>query len=139
MSRLASADGDAEVLTLESVSGFGFSCSPVTFEHARPRLIFAHVDESKLVSLKAVGAVIGEDLVARMEFASKMGINLEKIKILRGLRYKLDVAVFECVFQGVRKQVSISASGTVRLSGPLAPRLIYFIEKELPVMAKIQG
>jgi hypothetical protein len=124
---------------IEGAAGYGFSCSPVTFETERPKLVFDRVDESKLVSLKLVGAILGEDLVARMEFASKQGIDLEKMKILRGLRYKIDVAAFDCLFQGVRGQVSIAAGGLVRFSGPLTAHLRQLIERELPQIAKAKS
>lgn len=117
---------------IEGIAGFGFSCAAVTFEHARPVLLFDRIDESRLVGLKLAGAVIGEDLVARMEFVSRRGIDLEKMKILRGLQYKLDVAVFDCSFRGLKGQVSISSGGLVRLSGPLTPHLRELIQKELP-------
>ena len=121
---------------IESLSGFGFSCSPVTFKQIHPKSIFEYVDESKLVSLRVVGAVLGEDLVARMEFASKKGISLRDIGLLKGHQYKLDVAVFDCVLKGVRGQLSISAGGTIRLRGPLTPRLLHFIQRELPQLSK---
>lgn len=124
---------------LESLAGFGFSCAPVLFENVRPTLVFDHVDASKLVSLKVVGAAIGEDLVARIELASKMGMKMGKIKMLEGLHYKVDVAVFECILQGVKGQISVSSNGTVRLSGPLSPRLLHFVERELPQIARSGG
>lgn len=117
---------------LESLAGMGFTAKLITFEHARPTTIFNQVNISKLVGLKVVGAVVDEDLVARMEFASKKGMIVESMKILNGLKYKVDLAVFEFIYEGVRGQVAFSANGAVKISGQLAPKLIGLIELDLP-------
>jgi len=116
---------------LESIVGLGFSCLPVIFDTVTPDDFSEGVDEARLVGFKVVG-VVGEDLVARMEFASKNGIDLKAMSLLKGVRYKVDAAVFECSYRGLRGQVSIAAGGTVRLAGQLTPRLIHLIEKKLP-------
>lgn len=117
---------------LESLAGMGFTAKPVAFDRAKPTTVFERVNVSKLVGLKVVGAVIGEDLVARMEFASKQGMIVEEMKVLNGLQYKVDFAVFELIYEGVRGQVSFSASGAVKVSGQLAPKLVSLIEQDLP-------
>ena len=117
---------------LESLVGLGFTAKPLTFDRFKPTTIFEQVEVTKLVGLKVVGAVIEEDLVARMEFASKQGMIVEKMKLLDGLRYKVDSAVFELVYEGVRGQAAFASNGVVKLSGPLAPRLVHLIEQDLP-------
>lgn len=121
---------------LESVSGFGFTCVPVTFDRVWPTLFLGKVDESKLLSLRVVAAIAGEDLVSRMEFASRDGISLDRIRPLTGLRYRIESSVYQCLFRGVRGQIGIAANGTVRLTGPLTPRLLYLIQKELPQLSR---
>jgi hypothetical protein len=116
---------------LESIVGLGFTSKPLTFEKAKPTTVFESVDAAKLIGLKVVGAVINEDLVARMEFASKQGMLLDNMKLLHGLRYNVDSAVFELVYEGVRGQVSFSSSGMVKISGQLSPRLVHLIERDL--------
>lgn len=118
--------------TLESLAGMGFTAKPMTFELAKPTTIFNHVSVSKMVGLKVVGAVIDEDLVARMEFASKQGMNVNNMKILNGLKYKVELAVFEFLYEGIRGQVAFSANGSVKISGQLAPKLVSLIELDLP-------
>jgi hypothetical protein len=117
---------------IESLVGLGFTSKPITFDKAKPTTIFESVETTKLVGLKVVGAVIDEDLVARMEFASKQGMIIEKMKLLDGLIYKIDSAVYELIYEGLRGQVAISSSGVVKVSGQLAPRLVYLIEHDLP-------
>lgn len=117
---------------LESLVGLGFTSKPLTFEQAKPTTVFENVDTAKLVGLKVVGAVVDEDLVARVEFASKQGMTVENMKLLDGLRYKVDSAIYELMFEGVRGQLAFAASGVAKVSGQLAPRLVYLIERDLP-------
>lgn len=117
---------------LESLVGLGFTSKPLTFEKAKPTTVFKNVDVTKLVGLKVVGAVIDEDLVARMEFASKQGMIVENMKLLDDLRYKVASSVFELIYEGVRGQLVFASSGLVKVSGQLAPRLVHLIEQDLP-------
>lgn len=117
---------------LESLAGLGFTAQPMAFDKFKPTAVFEHVHVSKLVGLKVVGAVVDEDLVARMEFASKQGMVVENMKFLEGLRYKVDLAVFELVYEGVRGQMAFAASGAVKISGQLGPKLMHLIEQDLP-------
>lgn len=117
--------------SLESLVGLGFTCKLLTFEKARPTTVFEGIETVKLIGLKVVGAVIEEDLVARMEFASKQGMAVENMKLLEGVRHKVDSAAYELVYEGIRGQLAFSSSGTVKVSGQLAPRLVHLIEQDL--------
>lgn len=116
---------------LESMVGLGFTSKLLTFEKAKPTTVFESIQAFKLVGLKIVGAVVEEDLVARMEFASKQGMVVEKMKLLEGLRHKVDSATYELVYEGIRGQLAFSSSGAVKVSGQLAPRLVHLIEQDL--------
>jgi hypothetical protein len=117
---------------LESLVGFGFTSKPMTFDRTKPTTVFESVEITKLIGFKVVGAVLDEDLVARMEFASKQGMIVENMKLLDGLRYSVDSAVFELIYEGVRGQLAFASSGQVKISGQLAPRLVHLIEQDLP-------
>lgn len=117
---------------LETLTGMGFTAKPVLFDKDRPSSVFKLVDSSKLVGLKVVGAVIADDLVARMEFASKEGMVVENMKILSNLKYKVDLAVFEVVIGGLKGQIAFAANGTVKISGQIAAKLISLVEQDLP-------
>ena len=117
---------------LESLAGLGFTAKPMAFDRVKPTTIFERVHVSKLVGLKVVGAVVDEDLVARMEFVSKQGMVIESMKSLDRLQYKVELAVFELVYEGVRGQAAFSSSGAVKISGQLAPKLVHLIELDLP-------
>ncbi len=119
---------------LESEVGLGFTSKVVTFEKVKPTSLFSSVDSSRLIGLKVVGAVIGEDLVGRMEFASKNGMLISEMKVLDGMKYTVDSAIFELVYQGLRGQASFNSNGMVKLSGQLSPKLLNLIEQDLPTI-----
>lgn len=116
---------------IESLVGLGFTSKPLTFQKAKPTTIFDNVDVAKLVGLKVVDVVVDEDLLAKMEFASKEGMAGEEMKLLEGLNYKVDYAAFELIYEGVRGQATFVSSGVVKLSGPLTPKLLALIERDL--------
>lgn len=117
---------------LESILGLGFTSKPLTFDKAKPTTVFKSVDSTKLIGLKVVGAVIDNDLVARMEFASKQGMIVENMKLLNDLQYKVETSIFELIYEGVRGQLVFASNGLVKISGQLAPRLVHLIEQDLP-------
>ncbi|WP_440534059.1 hypothetical protein [Variovorax sp. YR566] len=119
---------------LETLVGMGFTAKPVTFDRARPSAVFNSVDSSKLVGMKVVGAVLADDLLARMEFVSKNGMAVENMEVLKGLKYKVELAVFEVVLSGLKGQIAFAANGTVKISGQIAPKLISLVEKDLPLL-----
>lgn len=117
---------------LESIIGLGFTSKLVTFEHARPTTIFEEIKTVRLIGFKVLGVVLDEDLVARMEFASKQGMTLSQMKFLEGRPYKVDSATYEMVHEGIRGQLSFLSNGTVKVGGQLAPKLMQLIEEDLP-------
>lgn len=116
---------------LETLVGMGFTVKPVEFDKGQPYTVFRSVDASKLVGLKVVGAVLADDLVARMEFASKQGMVVENLTVLDGLKYKVEHAVFELVLGGLKGQIAFAANGTVKISGQVAPKLVGLVEQDL--------
>lgn len=116
---------------LESLVGLGFTCKPVTFAKTKPTSVFENSEVTKLIGLKITDAVLGKDLLARMEFSSKEGITLEKLTVLDGVHHKTDSASYELIYAGVRGLLSFSSTGMVKVSGQLAPRMIHFIEQDL--------
>lgn len=117
---------------LESLVGMGFVTKPITFEKQNPVTIFKDIDISKLIGLKVVGAVIDKDLVAKMDFISKQGINIENVSILNNIKYTVDLATYELICDGIRGQVTYTTNGLIKISGQLAPKLISIIESDLP-------
>jgi hypothetical protein len=117
---------------LESIFGMGFTVQPVLFDRTQPSTFFNDLTSSKLVGLKIIDAVAGENVVARMEFASKEGFDPQRLEVLRGLSYKVEHAAFEVLFQGLRGHVSFASSGIVKINGKIASKLASLIEADLP-------
>ncbi|MGC9561572.1 hypothetical protein [Brachymonas sp. M4Q-1] len=116
---------------LETLVGMGFTVKPVIFDKGRPSTVFRSVDALKLVGLKVVGAVMADDLVARMEFVSKEGMVVENMTFLNDLKYKVEHAVFEVLLGGLKGKIAFAANGTVKISGQLAPKLVGLVEQDL--------
>lgn len=117
---------------IESLVGLGFTCRPVTFGSSKPTTVFEAIEITKMTRLKITQAVIDDDLVARMDFASKQGITLDKLTILDGVPHNIESASYEFNFEGVKGCLTVANNGTVKVSGQLAPRLIHLIETDLP-------
>lgn len=120
--------------TLESLVGLGFTCKPVTFAKKKPVSVLESVEVAKLVGLKVTDAVLGKDLLARMEFSSKEGINPEKLTALDGVPHKTDSASYELIYGGVKGVLHFSSTGMVKVGGQLAPKLIHLIEQDLALL-----
>lgn len=114
---------------LETIVGMGFTCEPAGFHFANPLEIFKGVDTAKLTRLSVSGAVVRQDLVARLEFASKNGMDVEGIRLLKGLEYKIDLSSFDIAFRGLRGHATLSFGGAVKISGPLSPMLMTLVER----------
>lgn len=115
---------------LESQIGLGFVCKPITFSKIQPTEIFTDNYETKLVGLKVSG-MVDNDLGTKIEITSTDGMSIENIKLLNEIRYTLTSAVLEVLFEGIRGQVTITATGLVKISGKLKPKLLGEIEKQL--------
>lgn len=115
---------------LERSVGFGFSVTPVTFEGAQLAVI-EKADVRKLVSLKVTDVVIGKDCLARMEFVSRDGLDVEKISFLRKLSYRKDLIKYELSFAGVKGVMTCSAGGAVKVSGGASERIVSLLERQL--------
>jgi hypothetical protein len=116
---------------IESHTGLGFTCRPITFEMVGFCHIFSNIEVKNLVELKIAGAVVEKDVVARMEFVSKQGVETENIGILNGIKYTTESAVFEMICEGVKGRVSYNANGMVKISGKLKPLIVHLIEQDL--------
>lgn len=116
---------------LETTAGMGFSAEPVTFSLAQQKAVLARTDEFKLIGLKGVGSSVELQMVARIELASKVGLNLERLEILRDLSCTIDHSSYEASYQRTRGQITFTATGVVRLAGQLQPRLLNLVERQL--------
>lgn len=117
---------------IESIVGLGFSSESVLFRQFDPLKVFLDADSIKLIGLKVTDVVVSDDLISSMEFSSKQGINLNEVRVLDGLKYKVDTGVYELTYESARGQVSVSAGGLAKVSGQLASKLLHQLEANLP-------
>jgi hypothetical protein len=117
--------------SLEMVAGMGFSAVGVKFPYRRLRVLLAHADVSRMVGFKGLGSDATLRAVARIEVASKEGIDPAQLPFLKGLKYSVDHATFDVVYRMIRGQVSFTESGLVRITGQLEPYLLNCIERHL--------
>lgn len=116
---------------LERAVGIGFFVESVIFSQATFNSILERVDECRLISTKGLAALHESKALARIEIASKEGIDLESLPLLKGLEYIVDTAVFEVTYRRERGQILFAKSGLVRVNGPLSERLIELVEETL--------
>lgn len=117
--------------SLEKIIGFGFSCQPISLRDQDIQSALAGVDNKNLNSLKVSGSLRGAKALARIEIASKEGLNPSEIEILKSGEYVVEAALYDVSFKGVRGQIGFSKAGTCKLSGPLKELLLSKIEKVL--------
>jgi len=117
---------------IETIMGLGFVSEPVLFKTFDPVKVFQSIDSLKLIGLKVSDVVLSGDLVSRMEFSSKLGIDPNQLKALNGSKYKIDTGVYEITHEGSSGQLSISCNGLVKINGHLTPKLLHELEESLP-------
>lgn len=117
---------------LELAFGFGFSTEIVDFKDLKVKAIVRKFDVVKLVAYRVTNVAFGADCVGRLELASRGGIELAKVDLLRGRKYKPDFAKYEVIYRGVVGNFSYTSSGTLRVGGKLADLILERFEEEIP-------
>lgn len=118
--------------TLEKNIGLGFTCKAVTFEKVSPTKILTSIDNTNLIGLKVSGVVSKSGLKANLELVSNDGISIDKVNLLKDMRYSITSAVIEVVYEGRRGKASLASTGLVKVSGNITPKITYAIESILP-------
>lgn len=119
------------LLALELVFGFGFTIEVVLLKPQVLEAILNKLDDHKLISFKANGSVVELQTIFRLEAASKIGINIDSLKILVGTKYALDQSSYEVSHKGYKGQFSSASNGTMKVSGDISPFLLNLIENGL--------
>jgi hypothetical protein len=116
---------------LEALSGFGFAVKGLTLTSDDINQVLSQFEQADLVGIKVINVVAGPDLVGRMEFASRQGFDRTRIKVLKGLPHQIEHSSYVLLYRGLRGTVAFSASGSVKIAGPLGPRILSVIERQL--------
>jgi len=116
---------------LEAVFGFGFSCATVALSDL-PRLsILEEVDAVHLTGLKLTNVGVAPGVVGRMEFAAQLGIADSVLASIVAYEHRREEVGYNLVFRGLRGQLGFTSRGLVRIGGPLAPRILSFVERDV--------
>ena len=117
--------------SLETIAGMGFSATPVKFPYKRQRVLLGHADVCRMVGFKGVGSDKALKAVARIEVASKEGIEPAQLPFLKGLQYAIDHSTFDVTYKMTKGQITFTESGVVRIAGQLEPYLLDCLERHL--------
>ncbi len=117
--------------SLEDISGMGFYVKPLYLSDETVSHIKSKIDICKTVGVKISGGIGGNEVVARVDLASKKGIKIDEISILSGMKYKTESASYELILKGEKGNFSYTSSGLVKLSGKLAPMVLFLIEEAM--------
>lgn len=116
---------------LEELIGFGFSADAIIFNTKKQNEILRYSESFRMTGFKGIGSDSASKLVARVEVASKEGLELDRIPFLKALEYKIDHATFDVAHRMLRGQITFTASGIIRINGALEPFLLNCIERSL--------
>ncbi len=117
--------------SLEELTGMGFYAKALALSNEDVNEILKNIDAFKLTSIKLTGGVENNEMIARIDLASKKGIVLENLAMLEGVKYKTDSAAYEIMTKGIKGNLSYTPTGLVRLSGQLSPMLLALIENSM--------
>lgn len=115
--------------SLEKIIGFGFSCQKIIIKDEDIQAALTDFDNKKLNSLKVSGAIVKSKALARIELASKEGLDPNNIEILSSGEFMIDAASYEVAYKGLKGQVGFSKAGVCKISGPLTGLLLANIER----------
>lgn len=116
---------------LESVIGFGFACEQIVINDSLVQTALVSATSKTLNTLKVSGAIPSANSLARIELASKEGINTEKVKLLGLSDFLVEAASYEVFYKGVKGHIGFSRSAACKISGPLTPFILSSLESAL--------
>ncbi|WP_426126747.1 hypothetical protein [Pseudomonas sp. DWP1b1] len=123
---------------LENSTGFGFTCEQVIITDTLVQTALSNASCKTLNSLKLSGSLPEAESLARLELASKTGINAEKIKFLNLGNFSIDAASYEIIYKGLKGQIGFSRTAACKISGPLTPYILENLENAL-ILEQIQN
>lgn len=116
---------------LESAIGFGFSCEQIVINDSLVQAALVSATSKTLNTLKVSGAIPSANSLARIELASKEGINTEKVKLLGLADFLVEAASYEVLYKGLKGHIGFSRSAACKISGPLTPFILSSLESAL--------
>lgn len=117
--------------TLDKIFGFGFSCEQIFVTDELIRHSMELFQPLTLTTLKLSGAISSITAIARVEIASKVGIDQKSIDNFGLSQSVVDAGTYSMQYKGVTGQVGFTRTGICKISGDLAERIKVNIEYAL--------
>lgn len=116
---------------LEDVAGFGFFAEPVLFSLKKQKTALKTFDSVRLIGFRGLGNSIQDKFIARVDVASKDGLEPDRLDLLSGLDFRMDQTTYEVSYRMLKGQITFAASGLVRTTGAISPYIIESLERTL--------
>lgn len=116
---------------LDKIIGFGFSCEQILVTDELIRHSIESFQSITLNTLKMSGSISSIAAIARVEIASKEGIDQKSIDNFGLSQSVVDAGTYSVRFKGLTGQVGFTRTGMCKISGELAARIKACIEGSL--------
>ncbi|WP_116866822.1 hypothetical protein [Pseudomonas syringae] len=116
---------------LDKIIGFGFSCEQVVVTDELIRNSIEPFHSITLNTLKLSGAISSIAAIARVEIASKEGIDQESIENFGLSQSLIEAGTYSVRYKGSSGQVGFTRTGLCKISGELTARIKASIESNL--------
>lgn len=117
--------------SLDRIFGFGFTCEQILVTDDLIRTSVEPFQSLTLNTLKLSGAISSIAAIARVEIASKVGINQESIENFGLSQSVVDAGTYSVRYKGLTGQVGFTRTGMCKISGDLSERIRANIESTL--------
>ncbi|MGN2406735.1 hypothetical protein ACTACD_13245 [Pseudomonas syringae] len=117
--------------SLDKILGFGFSCEQIFVTDKIVKDSIKSFQTITLNSLKLSGSISSIAATARVEIASKVGIDPESVEGFGLSHSVVDAGSYSVRYKGLTGQVGFTRTGICKLSGDLTPRVQAYIETTL--------
>lgn len=116
---------------LEFAAEGGISVEHHVFSSKDQSIILKKFDSYRLVGIRGTGSSVEHRFVARVELASKDGIQLDRLKFLQKLQFSADHSSYEVMEDGFVGQLTFMRTGLVRVGGAILPYVVAQLEQLL--------
>lgn len=117
--------------SLERLLGFGFTCDKITVTDALVRKSIDFFHSVTLNSVKISGSIPSMLAIARVELASKIGVEIDQVENFKLEGMIVDSASYTAKYRGLSGSVGFTRSGMCKISGELGPLIQSNIEGNL--------
>ncbi|MBD8575004.1 hypothetical protein IFR09_13235 [Pseudomonas syringae] len=113
---------------LEKILGFGFGATVLAVDDATIKQAIKGFNSVALNSIKFSGAISEASALARVEIASKRGLEMSLLDRFALNGRIVESASYSVIAKGISGQVGFTRSGICKISGDLAPLILSKVE-----------